>query len=110
MSTDEENAVQTNREPIGSSRLLILFLIGFSMAIAGMLLLIIATMLYGTNSPDFGGVIFIGPIPIVVGIGSDPIWTVLLALVLSILGIVLFLVLRRKMLTETEEASDQVYP
>jgi hypothetical protein len=50
MSTDEENAVQTNREPIGSSRLPILFLIGFFMAIAGMLLLIIATILYGTSA------------------------------------------------------------
>jgi uncharacterized membrane protein len=105
MLTHEENAVQAKRESVVSSRLLTLFLTGFFMIIAGMLLLIISTVLYGNNPPNFGGVVFIGPIPIVVGVGSDLMWTALLAVILSILSIVLFLVLRRRMFTETKEAN-----
>ena len=105
MLSHEENVVQARRESVGSLRLLTLFLTGFFMIIAGMLLLIISTVLYGNNTPNFGGVIFIGPIPIVVGVGSDLMWTALLAVVLSILSIVLFLVLRRRMFTETKAAN-----
>jgi uncharacterized membrane protein len=104
MLTHEENAVQAKRESVGSLRLFTLFLTGFFMIIAGMLLLIVSTVLYGNNPQNFGGVIFIGPIPVVVGVGSDLMWTALLAVVLSILSIVLFLVLGRKLFAETEEA------
>jgi uncharacterized membrane protein len=51
------------------------------------------------------GVIFIGPIPIVVGIGSDPMWTALLAVILTVLSVILFLIPHRKLHTGTEKAS-----
>jgi uncharacterized membrane protein len=105
MIAHRENAVQASRESSGSRKLFILFLAGFFTVLAGLLVLIIATVLYGSRSVNFGGVILIGPIPIVVGIGSDPIWTVLLAVILTVLSAILFLVPHRKTYAETEKAS-----
>lgn len=105
MITNKKNATQTSRKSSGSQKVFILFLAGLFTALAGLLILITATALYGGCSANFGGVIFIGPIPIVVGIGSDPIWTVLLAVILTVLSAILFLVPHRKSYAETEKAS-----
>ncbi|NIU84017.1 MAG: DUF131 domain-containing protein [Candidatus Thorarchaeota archaeon] len=45
---------------------------------------------------SFGGVIFVGPIPIVLGAGPHSFWAILLAVGLTILGFILFLVLRKR--------------
>ena len=105
MITHRKIATQTSRESSGSQKVFILFLAGLFTALAGLLILITATVLYGSRSANFGGVIFIGPIPIVVGIGSDPMWTAVLAVILTVLSVILFLIPHRKLYTGTEKAS-----
>jgi uncharacterized membrane protein len=74
-------------------KFLALFLVGFSMIFAGVIILVIATVL-SEGSADFGAVIFIGPFPIVVGAGPDAEWMVLFAVILSVLSIIVFFLLR----------------
>ena len=105
MITHRKNVTQASRGSAGSRKLFILFLAGLFTVLAGLLVLITASVFYGSRSSNFGGAIFIGPIPIVVGIGSDPIWTVLLAVILTVLSAILFLVPHRKSYAETEKAS-----
>ena len=61
----------------------------------GMILVIIAAVLFGTPT-TFGAVIFVGPIPIVLGAGPHSLWAIVLAVALTILGVILFLVLRKR--------------
>ena len=72
-----------------------LFLIGFSMIVAGIILMVIA-VLFGDSSVRFGAFIFIGPFPIVVGAGPEAPWMILFAIILAVLNIAMFLILRRK--------------
>jgi len=70
-----------------------LFLIGFFMIVAGIILMVIA-VLFGDSSVRFGA--FIGPFPIVIGAGSEAPWMVGFAIILAVLSIVMFLILRRE--------------
>ena len=79
---------------------LILLVIGFFLFFTGVIVLTAAVMLSG-GSADFGAVIFIGPFPIVVGVGPETTWTVLFAVVLAIVSGLMFLMLRRKLGKET---------
>jgi len=72
-----------------------LFLIGFSMIVAGIILMVIA-VLFGDSSVSFAAFIFIGPFPIVVGAGPEALWMVLFTIILAVLSIVMFLILRRE--------------
>jgi uncharacterized membrane protein len=57
-------------KPDESRKFLILFILGFFIILAGIIILIFAAMLFGEGSANFGVLIFIGPIPII--IGYDP--------------------------------------
>lgn len=80
----------------GQRKFLMLFLIGFLIIFLGIMILIVATLVYGGGSANFGGVIFIWFIPIVFGVGPESKWMVLFAIVLAILGITMLLILRRE--------------
>ena len=75
----------------------ILFLLGFLVILIGMTLIIAATILLGGqgSSWDVGGVIFIGPFPIVFGAGPEVHWLVFIAIILAILSIVMLILMRR---------------
>jgi uncharacterized membrane protein len=73
-----------------------LFIIGFFIIFLGIIILIIAAMVYGQGSANFGGVIFIWFIPIVFGVGPESKWIILFAIILAVLGIVMSLVMRRE--------------
>ena len=77
-------------------KLLLLFIIGSFMIFVGVILLMVAAVLYGKSSVSFGGLIFIGPFPIVVGAGSEATWIVLFAIVLAVLSVIMFLIIRRE--------------
>jgi uncharacterized membrane protein len=50
-----------------------------------------------SGSPvSFGTVVFVGPIPIVLGAGPHSLWAISLAVAITILGVILFLVLRKR--------------
>ena len=72
-----------------------LFLLGFALIFLGMIFLIASSILYGNVQTTIGIVILVGPIPIILGSGPYSMFAILLATILTILGIVFFL-LRRK--------------
>jgi uncharacterized membrane protein len=80
----------------GQQKFLMLFIIGFFIIFLGIIILIIAAMVYGQGSANFGGVIFIWFIPIVFGVGPESKWIILFAIILAVLGIVMSLVMRRE--------------
>ena len=72
-----------------------LFLLGFALIFLGMIFLIASSILYGNVQTTTGIVILIGPIPIILGTGPHSVLAILLATILTILGIVLLLLLRK---------------
>lgn len=74
---------------------LTLFFIGFFIIFVGILFLVAAALLSG-GTASIGGVIFIGPIPVVFGAGPEAQWLILFAIILGVLSIVMFFILRSK--------------
>ncbi len=78
-----------------SGRFIAVLMIGFAIVIAGFALIVISSLV-GGGSANVGGVIFIGPFPIVFGAGPDAVWLILISLVISVVMIVIFVLMRRK--------------
>jgi len=69
--------------------------VGFFLVFTGVVILMIATLIYGL--PDSVGlVVFIGPIPIILGAGEYSFLAIVLAIVLTILSIVFLMILRKQ--------------
>jgi uncharacterized membrane protein len=62
----------------------------------GLILVAIAAIVSQGGSTSFGGIIFIGPIPIIFGAGPGAQWLILFAIILTVLSVIMFLNLRRK--------------
>jgi len=88
-------ARQATEETLMSATLFKLLFVGFFLMFAGVIILFIATTLEGDTSASGGLVIFIGPIPIILGAGPHALLAILLALVLTIVGFLVFLWLRK---------------
>jgi uncharacterized membrane protein len=86
---------ETAEEGITVSSKLFLIL-GFALVVVGIIVILIATVLYGGGSASAGAVIFIGPFPIVIGAGPDVTWIVLFSIILAVLSVVVFLVMNRR--------------
>lgn len=73
-----------------------LFLLGFTLTFLGMVVIMIATIFFG-SSTSAGVVIWILPLP-PIGFGAGPFafWAVLLVVALAILSLVLFIALLRR--------------
>jgi len=71
------------------------FLAGFLLIFLGTIILMIAGFIGGI-SQSFGLVVFIGPIPIILGAGKYSLLAILLAVVLTIIGVVLFFLFRTR--------------
>jgi len=72
-----------------------LFLLGFFLMFVGVVFLIVAAALQGDTSVSGGLLVFIGPIPIFLGAGPHASLALLLALILTIVGFVVFFWLRK---------------
>lgn len=79
-----------------SSRLFSLVALGISLIFVGIAVIIVASVFASGGSSSVGGVIFIGPFPIVFGTGPDAAWLIALGVVLAIISIILFLVMNRR--------------
>ena len=77
-------------------RFLTLFFIGFFIILVGIIIMVVAALLFGEGRESIGVFILIGPIPIVFGVGPEAAWLALFAIILGILSTVLFFILRRK--------------
>jgi uncharacterized protein (TIGR00304 family) len=84
-----------NNKSTRVSRVLALFMLGFFIVLLGIVILAVATLSSG-GSASYGGVIFIGPIPIVFGAGPQAAWLILFAIMLAALSIIVFLLTRRR--------------
>ena len=95
-SSDEldENVEEDHKMP---RWLFTLFLAGFILALVGVVIAVVASLL-GGGLVSGGVVVFIGPIPIVLGAGPGATWLVLTGVILTVLSVILFVVERRKML------------
>jgi len=73
-----------------------LFLLGFVLMFVGMVVIMIAVVLFGA-SMDVGTIIWIFPLP-PIGFGTGPyaLWAILLVVALTVLGLFLFIMLRKK--------------
>lgn len=69
--------------------------LGLGVVIVGIIIITIASVL-GGGSGSVGGVIFIGPFPIVFGAGPETTWLIVIGLIIAVLMLVLFFVWRRR--------------
>jgi len=92
MYSDEE----AEDEGVGiSGRLLGFLLLGITLVFVGIAVLVVASLILG-GSGSVGGVILIGPIPIVFGAGPDAGWLITISAILTVVSVVLFLVSNRR--------------
>jgi uncharacterized membrane protein len=78
-----------------SSRLLGFLFLGIALVFVGVAIIAVASIVLG-GSGSVGGVILIGPIPIVFGAGPDAIWLIATNVILTVVSVVLFLIMARK--------------
>jgi uncharacterized membrane protein len=78
-----------------SSRLLSFLLLGITLILVGTAVLLVASVVLG-GSGSVGGVILIGPIPIVFGAGPDAGWLIAASIILTVISVILFLVMNRR--------------
>ena len=71
-----------------------IFLAGFLLIFLGMIILMIAGLMGGL-SQSFGLIVFIGPIPIILGAGKYSLLAIILAVLLTVMGIILFVIFRK---------------
>ena len=92
MLSDEE----AEDEGIGlSGRLLGFLLLGIALVFVGFVVIVVVSVVLG-GSGSVGGIILIGPIPIVFGAGPDAGWPIVISIVLTAVSIILFLILNRR--------------
>jgi len=73
----------------------VLFFLGLLLTLVGITVLIFAVVFSG-GSISFGGVIIIGPLPIIIGGGPEVTLLVALAIILTIFSIILFSIIGRR--------------
>jgi uncharacterized membrane protein len=95
MSENEEEAEEAAEGVNVSGRLLAVLFLGVAFVVVGVVLVAVASVL-GGGSASVGGVIFIGPFPIVFGAGPEAAWLIVVSLVIGVLMLALFFVLRRR--------------
>jgi len=73
-----------------------LFVLGFILMFVGIIIMMIATVLFGTSA-GAGAIIWIFPLP-PIGFGTGPyaFWVILLGVALTVLGLILFITLRKR--------------
>jgi uncharacterized membrane protein len=91
-----ETSKSADEEPNTPRKFLTLLILGFSTMIVGLILVAFAAIVSQGSSASFGGIIFIGPFPIVFGAGPGAQWLILFALILAVLSIIMLLMLCRK--------------
>lgn len=90
---------QTEEDDGVSRKLLGFLLLGMILIFVGITVLAVASLMLG-GSGSVGGVILIGPIPIIFGSGPDAAWLIMLGVIASVISIVAFIVLNRKIRRE----------
>jgi uncharacterized membrane protein len=77
-----------------SSKLFRLLILGIALVLVGTAVLIVVFFVSG-SSTSVGGVVFIGPIPIVFGSSPNASWLITIGVILAVLSVVLYWMNRR---------------
>jgi uncharacterized membrane protein len=97
LGRDGAVVTETDAEREPSSGLpLKLLLFGFVLTFVGIIVVIASIFMSGEANVSGGAIIFVGPIPIIVGAGTDALLALVLAAVLTIIGFVMFLWMRKQ--------------
>jgi uncharacterized membrane protein len=72
---------------------LFLVLLGFLLVAVGAIILIVTDMLSSASQESFGVIVFVGPLPIVIGGGPNIQWLILLAVILAALSVTYLLIM-----------------
>ncbi len=84
---------ENGREHVSRSSLLTQLLpLGFMLIFVGVIVIAASALFSGDSSVSGGAIIYVGPIPIIVGAGTDPFLAMMLAAVLTIIGFIVFIV------------------
>ncbi len=75
-----------------------LLISGFILMFAGIIIIVAAAVFQGNGNVSGGGIVFIGPVPIIFGAGPNAFLAILLAAILTIIGFIGFFWWRRKSL------------
>lgn len=78
-----------------SGRLWGFLLLGIMLVFVGIAVLVVASLVLG-GSGSVGGVILIGPIPIVFGAGPDAGWLIVVSIIITVVSLVLFLIMNKR--------------
>ena len=96
MAVDDEIEREVREtDALASKTFLVFLFVGLTLVVVGMIIILLATV-PGGDSAGFGGVIFIGPFPIVFGFGSNWNWLVTIGVALAVLSIAMFVIMCRK--------------
>lgn len=79
-----------------SNRFLVFLALGLVLIFVGVAVLMAALAFSVGGSASSGVVIFIGPFPIVFGVGPSGLWLISIGIVLTVLSVVLFIVMNRR--------------
>jgi uncharacterized membrane protein len=77
-----------------SGRIMSLLLAGIALVFVGIAVIVVASLIFG-NDGSVGGVILIGPIPIVFGSGPNAAWLIGIGVVLTLISVAVFFILNR---------------
>jgi uncharacterized membrane protein len=78
-----------------SGHLFSFLFLGIVLVFAGVIVLVVAAVVLG-GSGSAGGVILIGPIPIVFGAGPESTWLILISLMMAALSVAVIVLSRRR--------------
>ena len=90
-----EKSENDEEEIAFSNGFFILLILGFAFLTVGVII-VLATAVFNSGSTSFGGVIFIGPFPIVFGAGPNSVWLIGIGIVVAVLSIIVFMIMRRR--------------
>jgi len=80
----------------GSGRTLVLLLFGISLITIGIAVIVLVSIILG-ESGSVGGIILIGPIPIVFGAGQDAWLLIAIGIIITIISVILFWIFNKKL-------------
>jgi uncharacterized membrane protein len=78
-----------------SGRLLGFLLLGIALVFVGIAVIMVVSVVLG-GSGSVGGIILIGPIPIVFGAGPDAGWLIVISIILTAISVISFLIFGRR--------------
>ena len=79
-----------------SSLLTQLLPLGFMLIFVGVIVIAASVLFSGDSNVSGGAIIYVGPIPVIVGAGTDPFLAVVLAAVLTVIGFIVLFWMRRQ--------------